>query len=204
MGLFMGQHAMVHSAGIFSSTTPPVDFWSFEDELWQGLSEEAARFIPQNEEHSIAWMIWHIARIEDITMNLLVAGRPQVFSEGLWQERMRVKICDTGSAMNADEIASFSTALDMQALRAYRTAVGCRTREIVSQVEAKILKQKVDPARLKKIVAERAVVEAASWLVDYWGGRSIAGLLMMPATRHNFVHLNEAMRMKQMLQKALS
>lgn len=204
MGLFMSQHAMVHSAGIFGAATPPVDFWSFEDELWQDLPEEAARIILGNEEHSIAWMIWHIARIEDITMNLLVAGRPQVFSEGLWQERIRAKICDTGSAMNTDEIASFSTALDMQALRAYRTTVGCRTREIIPQLEAKTLKQKVAPARLEKIYAERAVAAEASWLVDYWGSRTFAGLLLMPATRHNFVHLNEAMRMKQMAQKTLS
>jgi hypothetical protein len=41
------------------------------------------------------------------------------------------------------------------------------------------------------------VVEAAAGLLDYWGRRTIAGLLLMPATRHNIVHLNEAARIKQ-------
>jgi hypothetical protein len=44
---------------------------------------------------------------------------------------------------------------------------------------------------------ERAVLEAASDITDYWGKRTIAGLLLMPATRHNLVHLNEALRLKQ-------
>jgi hypothetical protein len=43
---------------------------------------------------------------------------------------------------------------------------------------------------------EGAVVEAAQGLIDYWGRRNIAGLLLMPATRHNFIHLNEALRIK--------
>jgi hypothetical protein len=44
---------------------------------------------------------------------------------------------------------------------------------------------------------EGAVVEAARGLLDYWGKRNIAGLLLMPATRHNLVHLNEALQLKQ-------
>jgi hypothetical protein len=36
-------------------------------------------------------------------------------------------------------------------------------------------------------------------IVDYWGSRTIAGLLLMPPTRHNFTHLNEARMLKQKL-----
>ena len=43
---------------------------------------------------------------------------------------------------------------------------------------------------------EGAVVEGARGLLDYWGGLTIAGLLLMPPTRHNFVHLNEAWMLK--------
>jgi len=42
----------------------------------------------------------------------------------------------------------------------------------------------------------RAVGAAADWLVACWGGLTLAGLLLMPPTRHNFVHLNEAVRIK--------
>ena len=89
-----------------------------------------------------------------------------------------------------------SATIDIEALRAYRMAVGRRTREMVQQLEAEALKQKVDPMRLQQETDEGAVVKAARGIVDYWGRRNIAGLLLMPATRHNLVHLNEALRLK--------
>jgi len=59
------------------------------------------------------------------------------------------------------------------------------------------LLQKVDPARLQRVWDEKAVVEAASGIVDYWGKRNVAGLLLMPATRHHIIHLNEALKLKR-------
>ncbi len=189
--LLLSQHAMLHSAKMARSK-----LWSFEDEVFQDMTEDAIRYIPRNCEHSVAWCIWHIARIEDVTMNLLVAGGPQVAQRGNWLERMKITVRDTGNAMEAAGVADLSAAIDIQALRAYRVAVGRRTREIVKRLEAEELEQKVEPARLQQVLMEGAVVEAARGLIDYWGKRTVAGLLLMPATRHNFVHLNEALRVK--------
>jgi hypothetical protein len=41
-----------------------------------------------------------------------------------------------------------------------------------------------------------ALVEAATGIKEYWGKRDIAGLLLMPASRHILVHLNEALTLK--------
>jgi hypothetical protein len=189
--LFLSQHAMVHSARMSRSTA-----WSFEDEVWQDIDEETIRRIPRQGEHSIAWLIWHIARIEDITMNLLLAGDRQVLCQDNWLERMKVTVCDSGNAMDTDGVAHLSATLDIRALRAYRVAVGRRTRQLVKRLQPEELNLKVDPSRLQQVMAEGAVVEAASGLLDYWGGLSKAGLLLMPPTRHNFIHLNEALRLK--------
>lgn len=190
--LFLNQHAMLHSARVSQT-----DLWSFEDAVLNDMTEEQFRRIPRNCEHSVAWLIWHIARCEDITMNLLVAGSPQVLHRDNWLERMKIMVRDTGNTMDAAEIADFSATIDIEALRAYRVAVGRRTREIVKPLQPEELKQKVDPARLQHIWDEGAVVEAARGIADYWGRRNVAGLLLMPATRHNLIHLNEALQLKQ-------
>jgi hypothetical protein len=44
---------------------------------------------------------------------------------------------------------------------------------------------------------EGALLPQAIEILNYWSSRSIAGLLLMPPTRHNFLHLNEALRIKQ-------
>ncbi len=208
IALFLNQHAMVHPAALGGQAAalggPPAvtrefdesanngDFWSFEDEVMEGLTEDSIRCIPPGGEHSIAWTVWHTSRIEDVTMNLLAAGNPQLFLSEGWLERLKVNTCEVGNAMSPEEIAAFSNTVDITALREYRLAVGRRTREIVRELIPGELKRRVEPARLQRVLDEGAVVESTTWLTDYWGGLTVAGLLLMPPTRHPFVHWNEA------------
>ena len=192
--LFLDQHAMVHTARLSAA-----GLWSFADEVWQGLDETAARQVPPRMEHSIAWIIFHLARIEDVTMNLLLAGNLQVFLAENWMGRLGISIRHTANRMDEQAVSDFSAQVDVAALRAYRLAVGQRTREIISQVAPDALSQKVQAERLQRLLDEGALIEAAHGLLDYWGGLTGAGLLLMPPTRHNFVHLNEALRIKNKL-----
>jgi hypothetical protein len=189
---FFRQHAMVHSA-VMAET----GLWSFADEVLQDITDAAMRCIPRNGEHSVAWIIWHMARIEDVTMNLLVAGSPQLLHQDGWFDRMNVPYRHTGNAMAPEQIADLSATIDLDALKAYRVAVGRRTREVVGELPPESLKLKVDPARLQQITDEGAMLAGAGEILAYWNKRTIAGLLLMPPTRHNFVHLNEAQRVKR-------
>jgi hypothetical protein len=198
LDLFLQQHAMLHSAAVSGFA-----LHSFEDELWSDLTEAKFRCIPPGEEHSIAWAIWHITRIEDITMNLLLAGQPQLLQGEGWGDRLNTTARDTGNAMSPVEITRLSSEIDFEALRAYRMAVGRTTRRVVASLQASDFKLKVEPARLQRCLDEAAVVEAACWLLNYWGGLTIAGLLLMPPTRHNFIHINEALRLKKKKIKVL-
>jgi len=190
--MFIEHHGMLHAGSLTEN-----QYFSFEDEIFNDLSVAQARQIPKNKEHSIAWCVWHIARIEDITMNILVAGGDQVFRGENWADRLNIRFLHTGNGMGEQNVAEISASIDLNTLRAYRLAVGGRTQEIVRQLNPKSLKTKVDPERLQRLIDEEAVLEAASGLLDYWGKRTISGLLLMPATRHNLVHLNECLVLKK-------
>ena len=191
INLFMRQHSVLHSAKV-----SPVA-WSYEDDLLDDLSEEKWRRISQSGDHSIVWNIWHLARIEDATMNLLVAGHPQLFNEEHWQKRLNASSCNSGNNIPMADIVKLSEEVDLGALRAYRTAVGKRTQDIVSKLTFADFKQKVNPNRLQQIMTEGVLVPEAKGILDYWSRRTIAGLLLMPPTRHNLVHLNEIYALKQ-------
>lgn len=185
-------HASLHSAKASSHGAR-----SYEDEILDDMPAERMRWLPADEDHSVAWLIWHIARCEDITMNLLVAGEPQVLHQGDWFERLEVSVRDTGNTWDAVGIIDFSCAVDLQALRAYRCAVGRQTQEIIHELPPGSLMTKVDPGRIQQVWDQEAVLPEASGIVDYWASRTIAGLLLMPATRHNLTHLNEAFKIKK-------
>jgi len=190
--VFLNQLAMVHAAGMSQMGS-----WSFEDEILDGLDEEQLRSIPGKCDHSIAWVVWHMTRIEDATMNLLVAGIPQVLMGEDWLERMEIPMRDTGNGMDATGVAALSAAINVPVLLEYRQSVGRRTRAIVKNLQPEELHHKVEPARLVQMTAQGVVRAQAGELLEYWAGLSISGLLLMPATRHAFVHWNEAVRIKK-------
>ena len=135
IGLFLNQHAMVHSAKMSQTRR-----WFYEDEILEGLTDEDIRRIPQKEEHSIAWVLWHLARIEDVTMNMLIASSPQIFYDENWLTKMEFMSSETGNALDKAGIALLSTVINIDALRAYRISVGrsnTRDRQTASTRRAK-------------------------------------------------------------------
>jgi len=190
---FLNLHGILHSERV-----APGAPWSYEDLLLDGLDEEIFRTIPKDQEHSVVWIVWHLSRIEDITMNMLVAGRDQVFTSGGWFEKTGAPFKHTGNGTGIGAARDLSEKVDIPALRQYRYAVGHATRQIVPTLTHLDLKQKMDPLRLKRVIDEGAVDQAGSGVVDYWSRRDVAGLLLMPPTRHTIVHWNEAHRLIEM------
>ena len=194
--LFLRQHAMVHDAEMSNA-----GLYSFADEVWENTSDTTLRCVPPKFEHSIAWIMWHLARIEDMTLNGLLAGRTQVFFQEDWLKKLNITESHSGNVVMDDaDVTELSQSIDIEALKNYRLAVGRSTREAVKALEPDELKRKVEPARLEKLLENGSVLEAASDLLDYWGNLTKAGLLLMPPTRHNFIHLNEALRVKKKCQ----
>lgn len=197
--LFLEQHRWLYASEAESSGQT-----TYEDENLRGLTEQTFRTYPVHttaSRNSIAWHLWHAARIEDITMNILVAGREQVLHSGGFAERLNMRFIHSGNGMDEAEIAELSTNLSFEALKNYRLAVAGRTRSIISGLGAAELKAKVDASRLRQVSDQEAVKASEQWLLDYWGGKTAAGLVLMPATRHNFLHLNKATKAKLKLQK---
>jgi hypothetical protein len=192
--LFFKQHAQVHTQSMADTES-----WSYEDEVLEGLTDEQFREIPPKDEHSIAWILWHITRCEDITMNLLVAARPQVLHANHWQSKIGSSFQHTGNGLSVKEIAVWSRSIEEKALRSYREAVGKQTRKIIENLPAKDFKRKPTSAQIELVWKEAAVLPNSANIVNYWSRRTVAGLLLMPATRHLFVHWNEAAAIKRKL-----
>lgn len=188
--IFLALHSQLHSRQVSSQ-----NLWSYEDYLLEGLGEAQMREIPQGQEHSIAWILWHLTRVEDLTMNLLVAGREQVFEKEAWQVKIGSPLKHTGNGTGLEVTKALSSAVDIVALRAYRVSVGIATQEIVRTLTLEDFKRKVSSENIQRILDQGGVVEEGRDVVVYWSRRDVAGLLLMPPTRHTLVHWNEARKL---------
>ncbi len=190
--LFFELHTKLHLSSMSAAEPNEVDA------LIGDLAPHEYVIMPTSKDETIAWVLWHIARIEDLTMNLLVAGTGQVFDDK-WKERINAPVSDTGNAMCDDEIMELSRQLNTKALLDYRNAVGQRTRDIVTLLSADDMKRNVSVQGLEKIKKAGGVTdqEDSLWLLDFWGKKDVAGLLLMPPTRHVILHLNDCCKWKQ-------
>ena len=81
----------------------------------------------------------------------------------------------------------------------YRAAVGKKTREIIKNLTFKDMKRKMNEKSLQRILDEKGVSEKpeAVWLVEFWGKKTVAGLLLLPITRHHVMHINDCLKIKK-------
>jgi hypothetical protein len=194
--LFLTLHGILHSAQV-----APDAPWSYEDLLLDGVDEPLYRLIPKGELHSLIWIIWHLSRIEDITMTFLTGGRDQVYNTEGWDLKIHAPFRHTGNGTGPEDIEALSLAVDIPALRAYRHAVGHSTREVVKDLTPDDFKHKTQQEHLDKILAEGDISPEGKGVVDYWSRLDVAGLLLMPPTRHTMVHWNEARQILRKLKK---
>lgn len=195
--LFLDLHARLHLSAISATEQNEVDT------LLHDLEPHEYRIMPTSKDETIAWVLWHIARIEDLTMNILVANKEQMFDDD-WKKRLNTPIFDTGNALSDDEIMELSRQLNIEQVIAYRNVVGQRTRDIVKSLSAKDMKSKVSGQGLDAIKRAGGVTdqENSLWLLDFWGEKDVAGLLLMPPTRHVIMHLNDCCKWKQHIRKS--
>jgi DinB superfamily len=170
------------------------------DSLLNDLSDEQARARPHGL-NSIAWLLWHAARVEDLAMNRFVADRPQVLVDGNWTGRLGIERRDTGPGMTGAEVEDLSRRIDLTALRGYWNAVAANTTDLVGGLNPADLDVVVDPDRVRRIVAdEAALIPAGAWVGDFWAGNRNRGwFLLQTALLHPYGHLFDAMAIKGVL-----
>jgi hypothetical protein len=192
-------HSLVHSSEVYQREKT-----SYMDEIWESLEDMAFRTMPTVKDDTVAWDIWHITRIEDLTSNLLIRNQEQVLNAE-WLTLLNVSVKDTGNAMSDEEILDFSNKVNREGLYQYRNAVGRRTREIIESLKPEDMKRKVSKDGLERIQTEGGVTNHPDsvWLLDFWGRKNVAGIIQMPITRHQIVHLNDCRRLKDVIAKRM-
>ena len=187
--LFLDQHSAVHSAAVGGNKA------SGAERAFAGMTEEQMRVRPREDLNSLAWLMFHIARAEDIMVNPVLAGRAQVFDDG-WLGRLGITRRDFGIGMTSAEVTELTRRIQLDALREYRDAVGRRTREVVGGFKEGDWHGEVSAGALEGAAAQGAFGTRAEALVKAFAGRPRAMMLSGIALLHPATHLGEAMTVR--------
>jgi DinB superfamily len=180
--LFLLQHSAMHTVNVGGNKA------SAAERVLKDLTEEQLRLRPREDLNSIAWILWHIARAEDIILNPVLSGRDQVFDEA-WMKRLGISRRDFGIGMKSPEVSELTGSINLDALREYRDTVGKRTREIIGGFQPGDWEGQVQQAAMERALGEGAFPPP---VVQAFSGRPRAAVLSGIALFHAGGHFGEA------------
>jgi hypothetical protein len=183
--LLLMQHAGVHAAAV-SGGGPTVS-----DRTFGQLTDAQMRLRPAPGANSLAWLLYHIARVEDAFVNVILQPASQVLDEG-WLPRLRADRRDIGTGMTPEEVGALTQAVDLDALRGYRDAVGRRSREVIGGLAEAGWQGNVSPEDMARAAAAGAFGPRAGWLQQVFAGRPRAAVLAGTTVTHTATHIGEA------------
>lgn len=189
---FLADHARIHA---FDVARP--EGISIADLSRSQLTDAQLREAPFGHV-SIAWLVWHLARSEDVIVNRVLRQVPEVFDRGAWSERLGVGQRHLGTGSSDTEHRDLSLAIDLDALRGYQAAVARETRAWAAATDFDALTGPVDSVtRLSG--GDSDIGPRARWLPKMWDGRSAQWLLSWGVVGHAHLHFGEAMVVRSLL-----
>lgn len=113
------------------------------DDLTDGLTEEVSRYRPTPQANSIAWLIWHSARCQDLQL-CDIAGVEQVWTRDGWIDRFGLGLPpnDIGYGHSPEDVAKVHAPAEL--LAGYYRAVHKVTLEYIATVTPQELSRVVD------------------------------------------------------------
>ena len=131
----------------------------------------------------------------------MIKGDSQIFFSENYDRRTGSPIITTGNELSGDGIAEFSRKLDRGELMSYFTDVKNSTEKIIGDLDFSGLKRKFTEKERGYLVSLSCVSEDenAAWLIDYWCGKDVGGLIRMPFSRHWIMHTEAALRIRDKL-----
>lgn len=127
------------------------------DDLTAGLTEEVSRYRPTPQANSIAWLIWHSARCQDLQL-CDIAGVEQVWTSEGWVDRFGLDLPadDIGYGHTPEDVAKVHAPAEL--LAGYYRAVHKVTLAYITTVTPEELRRIVDTRWKPPVTASARLV----------------------------------------------
>ena len=163
------------------------------------LNDEQMRSCRHNL-NSIAWIIWHMARCEDVAINRIISAGEQVLDTDNYDRRLRVQRRDIGTSMSFNEVINLSNKIDINSLREYITAVATKTQKVIRELPPELLNQIPNPAYLMKVLFEEGALNKNSeWVAEHYSNKTKGWFLGHLGLTHGKGHLGQIILLRKMI-----
>jgi hypothetical protein len=150
--------------------------------------------------NSIAWILWHVARCEDVAINRILFDREQVINTNNFFHRLKVLRKDIGTSMSYTEVIDLSNQIDSESLLEYITEVATKTQKVLGELPSEQLDQVPNRKFLEKVFfKEGALNKNSEWVADYYSNRKKGWFLGHLGLTHPRGHLGQIILIRKLI-----
>jgi uncharacterized damage-inducible protein DinB len=109
----------------------------------KGLSQDEITWRPKEHSNSIAFLLWHVARAEDLWINKILLGEMDVYEAGGWHKKFGTPAQDSGFGYDVEKLNSWPVPR-LALLKEYAAVVREKTLVYLNSVNEKKLDEPKD------------------------------------------------------------
>ena len=146
--------------------------WQWTERYIDGLSQEEIEYRPNDQCHSIGFILWHYGRAMDRWVQSRAKGEPQLYEQG-WAERLGKDPDpnDVGFGYGVEELSSWRCP-DKEALVEYATAIRNNTLEYLYSLDEETMLNQGVVTRTGDTISVAAMFFHLLWEVNQHGGQA--------------------------------
>jgi len=164
-----------------------------------GLSDQQLRLCQHNL-NSIAWILWHMTRCEDVAINRIIFDQEQVLDTDNFASRLKVSRRDIGTSMTINEVINLSNQIDINSLLNYITAVATKTQKVIQELPSEHLNQIPNRSYLKKVLFEEGALNKNSeWVSENYSNRTKGWFLGHLGLTHPRGHWGQIILLRKLI-----
>ncbi len=111
------------------------DYWERMDRALEGLTPAELAWRPDAASNSIAFVAWHVARVEDIWIQIFAQDIPDIWTKDGWHERLGLSEDEAFLGLSVEQLGKFP-AITQASLDGYRHAVQNETQSYLKTLDA--------------------------------------------------------------------
>lgn len=134
----------------------------------EGLTDEQLHFVPEGESHSIAWIMWHGPRVEDLIVQQVIGGGPTEWQRGGWAAKTNLPEKSFGTGQSTEEAKAITIA-DRATMMSYLDTVFSLTNQLLDEVDEAGLEREVKLGERTETVGQAITLHLVTHLNGHRG-----------------------------------
>ena len=120
--------------------------WGYLTRALDGLTQKESAWSPATESNSVAFILWHVTRVEDFFVNRVIQRQVELYEAEGWRQKLGTPAKDTGFEYTFEQLQAWPVP-KLEVLRGYAESARKRTLALLNSIAPEKLSELARPDR---------------------------------------------------------